>query len=507
VLEPLAFGPFVLDPRGKLLFRDGRPVALGARAVALLQALLAANGETLSKSELLDAAWPGVVVEENNLTVQVAALRKALGARPDGVEWIGTVPRVGYRLQLPGDAPALPAPATIPALAVLPFQNLSGDPNEDYLADGIVEDITSALSRFRAFTVTARSSAFLYKGRAVDVREAARDLRVAYVLQGSVRRSSDGLRIGTQLLSGETGLNLWAQNFDGRSEDVFRMQDRIVESVVGVVAPEILYAEIDRARRKGADNLQAYDLYLQAMYAGQSMTTTGNAEAGLLIERAIALDPNYAPALIYAAWVLEHRITMGWPGAVADRDRMVDYADRALASAPTDAYVMAMAAEILMAARLYDRSLPLARRALEMNPNYVFVLLFAGIVLMQVGDLDEAEDALGRAVRLNPHDPFGHGALSALAHVRLMRSDYEGAIAWAERSMAVNRTYGSTHWIMIAANVHMGRLDEAQRLLAAYRAIAPHVTLSTVRAGRPNAHPERAAFVLEGLRLAGLPES
>jgi adenylate cyclase len=237
------------------------------------------------------------------------------------------------------------------------------------------------------------------------------------------------------------------------------------------------------------------------------MTPEGNASAQILLGRAVAFDPNYAPALIYAAWVFQHSITQGWPGSAGDRERMLDYVERALATAPTDAHVMAMGAEILMAARLYDRALPLARRALEMNPNNIFVLTFGGIVLMQVGDLDEAEAALARAIRLSPHDPFGHGPLSALAHVRLMRADYEGAIAWAERSMTVNRTYGSTHWILIAANVYLGRHDEARRLLAAYRAIDPNVTLSTVRAGRPDAHPERAAFVLDGLRIAGLPET
>jgi TolB-like protein/Tfp pilus assembly protein PilF len=393
------------------------------------------------------------------------------------------------------------------ALVVLPFQNLSGDSREDYLADGIVEDLTSALSRFRDFAVVARNSAFVYKGRNVDVREAASALGVTYALQGSVRRGGGRLRISTQLVDGITGSNLWAQHFDGLAEDIFDIQDGIVESVVGIVAPEIVLVEIERARRKGAGNLEAYDLYLQALHATQGMTPASNAAAAKLLEQAIEVDPDYAPALILAAWVIEHRITMGWPGGDGDRARMIDFAERALAASSSDARVMAMGAEVLMAARFYDRALPLARRALEINPNYISVLTFAGIVLMQVGDLQEAEAALQRAIRLSPHDPFGHGPLSALAHVRLMQKDYEGAIAWAERSMAVNRKYGSTHWILIAANVYLGRLDEARRLLAVYRALSPEVTLASIRSGRPNYHPERAAFVLEGLRLAGLPEN
>jgi TolB-like protein/tetratricopeptide (TPR) repeat protein len=439
---------------------------------------------------------------------------RALPALLDTLD-MANVPRAGLTANPPRAATAPPQPHgkspdsidKLPSLVVMPFQNLSGDADEDYLADGIVEDLTSALSRFRDFAVVARNSAFVYKGRSVDLRDVARSLGVGYVLQGSVRRGNDRLRIATQLVDGLTGANLWAQHFDGRAADIFDIQDDIVQSVVGVVAPEILHVEIDRARRKGAGNLEAYDLYLQARHSSQRMTPAAITVAEGLLEQAIALDAEYAPALIFAAWVIEHRISMGWPGAMADRDRMIDYAERALNAAPTDAQVMAMAAEILMAARLYDRALPLATRALAMNPNSIFVLTFAGIVLMQVGDLDEARAALERAIRLSPHDPYGHGALSALAHVHLMKADYAGAIAWAERSMAVNRTYGSTHWILIAANVHLGRLDEARRLLATYRAIAPDVTLASIRAGRPNHHPERAAFVLDGLKLAGLPET
>lgn len=498
------FGPFVLDRGARRLLSSGKTVALGQRAFALLETLAATDGP-VAKADLIEAAWPGTVVEEGNLTVQIAALRKALGPRPDGSEWILTVPRLGYRLVSSALAPPTTGPELdVPTIAVLPFQNLGGNGESDYFSDGVVEDITTELSRFRSFAVVSRNSAFVYKDRTLDARDVAKALGVAYVVQGSVRRGGGSLRIATQLVDGRTGSNLWAQHFDGRAEDVFGFQDEIVESVVGVVAPEILLSEIERARRKGAEILEAYDLYLQALHAIRTMTPAGNNSAELLLNRAIALAPGYAPALIYAAWVLEHRITMGWPGAHTDRDRMIELAERALARATGDAHVMAMGAEILMAARLYDRALPLARRALEMNPNHIFVLTFAGIVLMQVGDLNEAEAALRRAIRLSPHDPFGYGPLSALAHVRLMLSDYEGAITWAQRSMAVNPTYGSTHWILISANAHLGQLEEARRLLAIYRTVAPNVTLSSIRAGRPNYYPERAAFVLEGLRLAGL---
>ena len=217
----------------------------------------------------MDAAWPGTAVEESNLSVQIASLRKLLGPSPDGGEWIATIPRVGYRFvaepeaAVPAQTQAARSEPVIPSLAVLPFQNLSGDPEQDYFADGVVEDIITALSRFKSFAVIARNSRFVYKGRAVDVRQVAKELGVRYVLEGSVRRAGDRLRITAQLVDGVTGAHLWADKFDGAVEDVFDFQDRITESVATVVEPHIQTAEIERSRRERPRSIAAYDIYLQ----------------------------------------------------------------------------------------------------------------------------------------------------------------------------------------------------------------------------------------------------
>ena len=212
-----AFGPFVLDTARGALLRDGAPAGLGQRALAVLAALAATPGRTVSKADLLARAWPDAVVEEGNLTVQIAALRKALGQTDDGRDWILTVPRVGYRLVVPaGREAAADAPA-IPRLAVLPFANLGGEPEQEWFSDGIVDDIITALSRFRSFAVVARISSYVYKGRAEDVRQIARELGVRYVLEGSVRRAGDRLRITAQLVDGATGGQLWAEQLRRRA--------------------------------------------------------------------------------------------------------------------------------------------------------------------------------------------------------------------------------------------------------------------------------------------------
>ena len=295
----------------------------------LLGALLKARGEVVTKAELMDAAWPGTAIEESNLSVQIASLRKLLGPAPDGGEWIVTVQRVGYRFvgeadaPRPGDAPAPRSEPVAPSLAVMPFQNLSGDPEQDYFADGVVEDIITALSRFTSFAVIARNSSFVYKGRAVDVRHVASEFGVRYVLEGSVRRAGNRLRITAQLVDGVTGAHLWARSFDGSLEDVFDFQDRITESVATLVEPRIQTAEIERSRRERPGSMATYDIYLRALTKISSESDKDNAEAYALLTEALALEPDNAVFLAHAAWALEHRSTMGWPPIGARRQAEV----------------------------------------------------------------------------------------------------------------------------------------------------------------------------------------
>src|SRR5688572_18209747 len=305
---PDRFGPFTFDRRRKVVTKDGDAVPVGARGAALLGALLDARDKAVEKDALISAAWPDVIVEDGNLTVQITALRKALGPKADGTDWIVTVRHLGYRLvvgEASGGSDARGAGR--PAIAVLPFANLSSDPEQVFVADGVVEDLITALSKFRTFAVVSRSSSFVYKGRAVDARDAARELGVRYLLEGSVRRSGDRIRVTAQLIDGATGAHLWAEKFDGAATDMFEFQDTITETVIGLIEPQIRKAEIDRARQKRPETLDAWDLYVQASPLVHSGDVANWTRALELLDRAIALDPSYAPALAFAAWAHDRR--------------------------------------------------------------------------------------------------------------------------------------------------------------------------------------------------------
>jgi TolB-like protein len=268
----------VLDMLRGGLVREGRPVALGHKGLSLLQALLEAPAQVLSKTALMEAAWPDTVVEESNLSVQIAALRKLLGPQPDGSEWIATVPRTGYRfagsvhvLDAAADG-ALPSSgqppgfSERPSIAVLPFANVSGDREQAYLADGITEDIITALTKFRWFRVIGRNSSFVYKDKPVDSKQVARELGVRYVLEGSVRRSGQHMRVSTQLVDAASANQIWAERYEMELTEAFAVQDAIAERVAGAIEPELLKTESLPAAARSSGNATAWDLVRQGTW-------------------------------------------------------------------------------------------------------------------------------------------------------------------------------------------------------------------------------------------------
>jgi len=501
-----SFGPFRLE--AGTLRRNGEAVLIGQRALSLLEAL-AASDAAVGKDALIEAAWPGVIVEEGNLTVQIAALRKALGPRDDGSEWIVTVPRVGYRL-VRGEAKAAVTerPGYRQTVAVLPFQNLSGDASQDYFADGVVEDIITALSRFRNFAVVARNSSFVYKGRAVDVRQIGQDLGVRYVLEGSVRRGGDRLRVTAQLIDAESGAHIWARNFDGKTEDVFAVQDDITASVAGILFPKIEAAEVERARRKPPESLDAYDLVLRATRLYQSVKEPESAEAVRLLQRAIDLDPTYGWAVSMLGQTLHARQALGWPEVTGDDMGLGLWAlERALTLASDDAAVLAQVGIALCNTYAqYERGLGLLGTAVAGNPNSVFVLACSSIGYLHCGDLHESIALAKYAIDLSPSDPGQHWALTAISHAQLALGEFEDALRWATTSLAVNADFECTYWMLAAGNAKLGRMDEARRWLAQFRQLRPEVTVQSIRESQPKRYPDRMANILEGLALAGLPE-
>jgi len=510
--DPVSFGPFVLFPDNGTLFRDGKLVPVGHRAVMLLGALLKSPGRVFTKAELMDMAWPGTAVEESNLSVQIASLRKMLGPAPDGGEWIATVPRVGYRFigeAAPKRPLTVPIEPVIPSLAVLPFQNLGSDPEQDFFADGVVEDIITALSRFKSFAVIARNSSFIYKGRVVDVRQVAGELGVRYVLEGSVQRAGTRLRIRAQLVDGETGADLWARNFDGSAKDIFDFQDGITESVATVVEPRIQRAELERARRDRPESLAAYDRYLNALPVWLATTPQANAEAYGYIRDAIALEPTNPTYLAMGAFILQQCSVLGFPPRDEDdRDRCLDFIERALAETRDDASVLAFCGLCLVQfIKDYDRGLALIRRAVEANPNNLLIVSCAGVAGLHLADVEEALGYFHRAIRLSPLDPSAHWTLTGIAHAHMILGNYRDAIDWASQSLAVNSSYSPTYWMLIAANALLGDMTEAHRLLRVFRRIAPEVSIASIRSGQPGKDSSRIGSILDGLRLAGLKES
>ncbi|UVC10390.1 winged helix-turn-helix domain-containing protein [Rhizobium sp. TH2] len=505
--DPIHFGPFTFDPGRMTVARGGEVSQLGNRAALLLKCLAEAGGGTVSKEALMNAAWPGVAVEEGNLTVQIAGMRKLLGQDGEGRDWIVTVPRAGYRLLAAPAADRVPEPGPrMPVLAVLPFRNLSRDADADYFADGVVADIITALSRFRSFRVISRNTVFARRSHDADIRQAAADLGADYLVEGDIRRAGERLRISVRLVPGHDGFTLWADRFDGTLEDVFAFQDQITEAVASRLRPALEQAETTRSLRDRPKSFAAYDVYLRALWLIGEESAVANVEAHALLLQALELEPNNPNVLAHAVWALEHRNAMGWPPIGNDDiGRCLDYARRALEHCAGDPRIMAPCGMALVqTGKDYVGGMQVIEAAAAANPNDLYVMCVLGVSTLHCGDLDEAQLHLERALRLAPQDPDRRFAMTGIAHIAVIRGDYEQALYWAGRSLSVNAHFDATYWMLISANAYLGRMEEAKLYLDRLREIAPGVSLARIKAGQPARYPERIDTVLEGLRLAGL---
>ncbi len=392
----------------------------------------------------------------------------------------------------------------VPSIAVLPFQNMSADAEQEYFADGIVEDIITALSRFKSFSVAARNSTFVYKGQAVDIRRAARELGVRYVLEGSVRRAGTRLRVAAQLIDGVTGSHLWAEKFDGAVEDVFDVQDRITANVAATVEPAIQRAEVERSRIERPASLDTYDLYLRATARLISMVPADNAEGLALLDRVVESDPDFTRAIAMAAWGREYRIHMGLkPYADDDIEKCLSLARRALAAARNDALVIAHCGVIFqLCAQEWEEGILTVERAVALNPNMQAVQFFGGIAEFKGGSLDRALAYFERARDLNPSE--GGNSLAGIGHVYLSRGNYQRALEFGASALTASPNFGWIHWLVIAAHAHLGRQAEAEAALRRYRAIFPDATLARIRIGQKMKDPARAEVLFSGLARAGM---
>jgi TolB-like protein/cytochrome c-type biogenesis protein CcmH/NrfG len=496
-----AFGPFAFDPAAGTLLRDDGPVAVSHRGLKLLAALVERPGEVLGKAELMDAAWPGRAVEEGNLTVQIAQLRKLLGPAGDGGDWIVTVPRVGYRfagaVERLGNATRkrLPLPDK-PAIAVLPFANLGGDPEQAAFADGLTEDLITDLSRNPGLFVIARNSAFAYREKTVDISRVAEELGVHYLLEGSARRAAGRVRINAQLVDAASGEHLWAERFDRGLDDIFAVQDevtsRIVEALLGRLAAP--------SPRRRPGNIEAYDLVVRARGMMDDSPQTAQ-EAHLMLSRAISLDPDYAEAYRWLA--LNH--WMGWvhSGGPTESSRSValDLARKAVAIDPDDAGCRWVLAYLLAYNRRFTEADAEFAKAIERDPNEADAWAALSDVAVLAGRIEEGLEHIRKAFRLNPFPPSWY--FLALGQAQYAARDYDAAIRTLRRS----ETYRTSSRRFLAASLaQLGRLNEARAEAELFLVGNPGFTIRHWVATEPFRDKAILAHFVEGFRKAGLPE-
>lgn len=496
-----AFGPFVLDPDAGTLLRNDEPVAVGYRGLKLLAAFVERPGEILAKAALMDAAWPGTAVEEGNLTVQIAQLRKLLGPASDGGEWITTVPRVGYRFtgaieQLAGaKRKTLPLPDK-PSIAVLPFVNLSNDPGQEAFADGLTEDLITDLSRASGLFVIARNSTFAYKGKAMDVREIARELGVRYLLEGSARRAAERVRINAQLVDAMSGEHLWAERFDRRLDDIFAVQDEVIAKIVEALLGR-LRAPPPRNR---PSNLEAYDLCVRARKLIDDTPQTAR-EAHLMLTRAVALDPDYAEAYRWLA--MNH--WMGWVhwGEPVEPNRRValELARKAVAIDPNDAGCRWVLGNLLAYERNFEEADAEFARTFELDPNEADAWATLADIATLAGRVEEGLEDIRKAFRLNPIPASWY--YLTLGQAQYAARDYEAAIETLRR----DETYRTSSRRFLAASLaQLGRLDEARAEVELFLVSNPHFTTSHWVWTEPFRDDAMLEHFVDGFRKAGLPD-
>jgi TolB-like protein/DNA-binding SARP family transcriptional activator len=431
--------------------------------------------------------------------------------------WRSLVPR-GRRAVLASGQPAAPVvletkqPTLLlpdkPSVAVLPFANMSDDVKQEYFADGVVQEIITALSRFQQLFVIAGSSSFTYKGRAIDVKEISRELGVRYVLEGTVRRASNRVRITAQLINATTGTYLWADRLEGAFEEIFNLQDRVAVTIVRAIAPKLEQAEIERARYKPTDSLDAYDCYMRGMASLYQWSGDSLIEALKLFYRAIELDPHFASAYGMAAWCYIRRLA---EGAIIDRAKERPETERlarqAVRLGKDDA--LALCAGGFALARFvgdHDTGISLIDRALTLNPNLSTAWFFSGWARMWNGEPELAIKHEEHAMRLSPLDPQCSVMWAAIAFAHFCAGRYEEACLWATKSLRETPNFLSGLRIAAAGNALSGRLGEAQKAVTCIRQVAPTLSVSNVKDWASFRHPEDLARLEDGLRKAGLPE-
>jgi TolB-like protein/cytochrome c-type biogenesis protein CcmH/NrfG len=517
------FSNYVLDPGLSELTRDGEAVPVEPQVFDLLAYLIESRERVVTKDDLIARIWGGRAVSESTLTSRINAARKAVGDTGKDQAVIRTIARKGFRFvgdvhvqgtgparsRGPLDQPGEPPPSPLPALdrtaiAVLPFANLSGEPEQEYFSDGISEDIITALSKLRWFYVIARNSSFIYKGKSVHHKQIGEELGVSYVVEGSVRKDGDQVRITAQLVDVVTGSQLWGERYDRGLADVFAVQDEITQAVVAAIEPQLYAAEDFRARRKAPDNMAAWDLVMRALSHYWRVTQQDNLVAQALLEKAIAVDPGYGQALSLLAACHTFAAHMGWE----EMSRAVPVAEQAALAAiradSEDAWAHYALASVYLFNRRFDDCIAEFELALRLNPNFSPARGIYGVALSYRGRWEEGDRAARQALRFSPRDPFAAIYCGVAAYCQYIGRNYQEAIRLSREALRQRSDFVGAHRVLTAAAGMSGQQDVARAAMIELRRAQPNISLSWIASSMPCESDAEREHYLEGFRRAGL---
>jgi TolB-like protein len=520
------FANHALDTDRRELRCGSELIAVEPQVFDLLVYLVQNCDRVVSKDDLIASVWGGRIVSDSTLTSRINAARKAIGDSGDEQKLIRTIARKGIRFvgivrtqsnseptyaidPLPEkideqSRPLLPLPDR-PAIAVLPFVNMSGDPEQEYFSDGISEDIITALSKLRWFFVIARNSSFIYKGKTAHLKQVAEELGVDYVVEGSVRKGSDDrVRITAQLNDVATGSHLWAERYDRSLADVFAVQDEITDAIVAAIEPQLYAAEDFRARRKPPDSMDAWDLVMRALSYYWRVTRQDNLVAQALLEKATTIDPHYGQALGVLAASQTFSAHMGW----ADMATMVPIAERAALAAiradGEDPWAHYALGNVYLFTRRFDDSLAEFEVALRLNPNFSLAQGYYGLTLSYCGRWEQGELAARRALRLSPRDPFTAVYYGIAAYAHFVGHNYEEAMRLSREGIRQRSDFVGAHRVLTAAAAMGGHDHVAKAALQELCRVQPNISLAWIASQMPiKLEPEREHY-LEAFRRAGL---
>ena len=514
------FSNHVLDTNRQELSCGGEGVPIEPQVFNLLQYLLENRDRVVSKDDLFDKIWEGRIVSESTLTSRINAVRKAVGDSGRDQHLVRTIARKGFRFvgdvrvsqpeMKPGEGSENHSNKDSlsfldrPAIAVLPLTNMSEDPGQEYFSDGISEDIITALSKLRWFYVIARNSSFAYKGKSLHLKQIGEELGVGYVVEGSVRKDGDRVRITVQLNDVITGSHIWAERYDRSLADVFAVQDEIAQAIVAAIQPQLYAAENFRARRKPPDSMDAWDLVMRALSHYWRVTRQDNMVAQALLEKAINIDPNYGQALGVLAASHTFSAHMGWETMA----KAVPVAERAALAAiradSEDAWAHYALASVYLFNRRFEDSLAEFELALELNPNFSPARGYYGVALTYCGRWEEGDRAARHALRLSPRDPFAAIYCGVAAYSQFVGRNYEEAIRLSREALRHRADFVGAHRVLTAAAAAGGFDDVASAALKELRRVQPNISLEWIANEMPFKREEDRVCYLDGFRRAGL---